>query len=222
MTFRCDAVLFDMDGTLVDSRIACENLLRAWAVRHGLNAELISAAAQGRTNRDIAREFTPHLTAEEEGARLDQEELFYREGNVAVRGAVDLVSALPVGSWALVTSASRQVAEMRLECAGLPVPAILISSDDVRRGKPDPEGYLMAAGQLGVKPERCLVIEDTPAGLEAARRAGMNVLGITTTFRASDLGATTCIADFTRLEVGQIEASGEPRFELCVTPGARI
>ncbi|MGI9073065.1 MAG: HAD-IA family hydrolase [Bryobacteraceae bacterium] len=211
-----------MDGTLVDSRIACDNLLRGWAVRHGLDAELISAAAQGRTNRDIAREFTPHLKPEEEGARLDQEELLYRDGNVAVRGAVELVSALPVGSWALVTSASRRVAEMRLECAGVPVPAVLISSDDVRSGKPDPEGYLMAAGQLGVESDRCLVIEDTPAGLEAARRAGMQVVAITTTFPAAELSAATCIADVTYVEVGQIEASGKPRFELRVSAGNRI
>lgn len=222
MIFRCDAVLFDMDGTLVDSRIACDNLLRSWAVRHGLDAELISAAAQGRTNRDIAREFTPHLRAEEEGARLDREELLYREGNVAVRGAVELVSALPAGSWALVTSASRRVAEMRIECAGLPVPTVLVSSDDIRRGKPDPEGYLMAAGQLAVEPEHCLVVEDTPAGLEAARRAGMQILAITTTFSAAELSARTCIADFTCLEVGQTEASGKPRFELRVTAGDRV
>jgi sugar-phosphatase len=222
MIFRCDALLFDMDGTLVDSRIACDNLLRGWAVRHGLNAELISGAAQGRTNRDIAREFTPHLTAEEEGERLDQEELLYGEGNVAVRGAVELVSALPVGSWALVTSASRRVAEMRLECAGLRLPAVLVSSDDVRRGKPDPEGYLMAAGQLGVEPERCLVIEDTPAGLEAARRAGMQVLAITTTFPAAELNTETCIADFTCLEVGQTDSSGKPRFELRVNASNRV
>lgn len=222
MIFRCDAVLFDMDGTLVDSRIACDNLLRGWAVRHGLDTELISAAAQGRTNRDIAREFTTHLTAEEEGARLDQEELLYREGNVAVRGALELVSALPVGSWALVTSASRRVAEMRLECAGLPLPAILISSDNVRRGKPDPEGYLMAAGQLGVEPDHCLVIEDTPVGLEAARKAGMQVLAITTTFPAAELSAATCIADFTCLEVRHIQASGKPQFELRVTAGNRV
>jgi mannitol-1-/sugar-/sorbitol-6-phosphatase len=222
MIFRCDAVLFDMDGTLVDSRIACDSLLRRWAVRHGLDAELISAAAQGRTNRDIAREFTPHLTAEEEGARLDQEELLSREGNVAVRGAVELVSALPAGHWALVTSASRCVAEMRLQCAGLPVPPVLISSDDVRRGKPDPEGYLIAAEQLGIEPEHCLVIEDTPAGLEAARRAGMQVLAITTTFPAAELSAATWISDFTCLEVGQTEASGKPRFELRVTADNRI
>jgi sugar-phosphatase len=222
MIFRCDAILFDMDGTLVDSRIACDNLLRGWAVRHGLNAEMISAAAQGRTNRDIAREFTPHLIAEDEGARLDQEELLYRDGNMAVRGAVELVSALPVGSWALVTSASRRVAEMRLECAGLPVPAVLVSSDDVQRGKPEPEGYLTAAKRLGVEPVHCLVIEDTPAGLEAARRAGMQVLAITTTFPATELSAATCIADFMCIEIGQTEASGKPRFELRVTADNRI
>jgi mannitol-1-/sugar-/sorbitol-6-phosphatase len=215
-------MLFDMDGTLVDSRIACDNLLRSWANRHGLDAELISATVHGRTNRDIAREFTPHLIAEEEGARLDQEELLYRDGNIAVRGAVELVSALPVGSWALVTSASRRVAEMRLECAGLPLPAVLVSSDDVRRGKPDPEGYLMAADRLGVAPERCLVIEDTPTGLKAAQKAGMQVLAITTTFPAAELNAATCIADFTCLELRQTEASGKPRFELRVTAGNRI
>lgn len=217
MTFHCDAVLFDMDGTLVDSRIACDNLLRSWAARHGLNAELIFAAIQGRTNRDIAREFTPHLVAEEEGARLDEEELLYRDGNVPVQGALELVSALPAGSWALVTSASRCVAEMRLECAGLPVPRVLVSSDDVRRGKPDPEGYVTAAKRLRVAPERCLVIEDTPTGLEAARRAGMAVLGITTTFPAAELSAATCIADFTCVEVGQAEGLGKRRLQLRVT-----
>ncbi|MGI8961907.1 MAG: HAD-IA family hydrolase [Bryobacteraceae bacterium] len=219
MTFCCDAVLFDMDGTLVDSRIACENLLRSWAGRHGLNAELISAAVQGRTNRDIVREFTPQLPADEEGARLDQEELLYREGNFAVPGALPVLSALPAGSWALVTSASGPVAEMRLECSGLPRPAVLISSDDVRQGKPDPEGYLKAAERLGVKPERCLVIEDTPTGLEAARRAGMEVLAITTTFPAAHLNAAICIADFTCLEIGQTELAGKPRLCLRVNSG---
>jgi len=214
MIFRCDAVLFDMDGTLVDSRIACENLVRSWAARRGLDAEVISASAQGRTNKDIVREFTPHLPVHEEARWLNEEELRYREGNVAVQGALEIVSVLPDGSWALVTSASRRVAEMRLECAGLPTPAVLISSDDVRLGKPDPEGYLMAAERLGVAPAHCLVIEDTPAGLEAARSAGMDVVGITTTFPAVELNATTCIADFTCPQVGT--ASGKLRLELRV------
>jgi sugar-phosphatase len=221
MLFRCDAVLFDMDGTLVDSRIACEKLVRGWALRHGLDAELISTAAQGRTNRDIIREFTPHLPVNEESVRLNEEELLYREGNVAIRGAVEIISALPTRSWALVTSASRPVAEMRLECAGLPAPAVLISSDDVRLGKPDPEGYLMAAERLGVAPEHCLVIEDTPAGLEAARTAGMQALAITTTFPATELNAAICITDLTCLEVRKTEVQGKLRFELRVTESVR-
>lgn len=217
MIFRCDAVLFDMDGTLVDSRIACDKLVRGWAARHGLDPELISAVAQGRRNRDLIREFTPHLPLDEESARLDGEELLYREGNIAVQGAAEILSALPIGSWALVTSASRAVAEMRLECAGLTKPAVLVSSNDVHRGKPDPEGYFIAAKRLGVAPERCLVIEDTPAGLEAARRAGMETLAITTAFTRGELNANTYIADFTGLRVANIEASGNLRLELCVT-----
>jgi mannitol-1-/sugar-/sorbitol-6-phosphatase len=184
MTFLCDAVLFDMDGTLVDSRIACENLVRAWAARRGLNPEVISASGQGRTNRDIVREFAPHLPANEEAAWLNEE-------------------------------------EMRLECAGLPAPVVLISSDDVRFGKPHPEGYLMAAEQLGVAPAECLVIEDTPAGLEAAQRAGMDALAITTTFPAAELNATACIADFRCLQVSETEMLGKLRLELRVRTGDR-
>jgi sugar-phosphatase len=145
----------------------------------------------------------------EESARLNEEELLYREGNVAIRGAVEIVSALPAESWALVTSASRRVAEMRLECAGLPAPPVLISSDDVGRGKPDPEGYLSAAERLGVAPERCLVIEDTPAGLEAARTA------------ATQLDAAVCIADFTCVEFRKTEVQGKLRLELRVTDSVR-
>jgi sugar-phosphatase len=110
---------------------------------------------------------------------------------------------------------------MRLECAGLPAPAVLISSDDVHRGKPDPEGYLIAAERLGVAPEHCLVIEDTPAGLEAARTAGMQALAITTTFPATELNAAICIADFTCLQVRNSRESATLRLELRVTESVR-
>ena len=222
MIFLCDAILFDLDGTLVDSTIACEMLVRGWAARHGLDAELISAAAQGRRNRDIVREFTPHLPAEEEGERLDQEELLYREGNTAVRGALEIVSALPEASWALVTSASRRVAEMRLECAGFPKPTVLISSDDVRSGKPDPEGYKLAAKRLRVFPVNCLVVEDTPAGLEAGTKAGMQVMGITTTFPQTELRVPTCIDDFTCVDVRSTRPPEQRRFEVRVASANRI
>jgi len=211
---ECEAILFDMDGTLIDSTIACEQLLRNWAVRHNLPSDHVITFGHGRRNLDVVRELTPHLPAEQEAEGLDQEELNYRDGIFAVRGALQLLSLLPVGRWAVVTSASRKVAHMRFACAGLPLPSVLISSDDVSRGKPDPEGYLLAATRLGVRPERCLIIEDTPAGVEAGRISGIQVLGITTTFGRDTLNCDT-IVDFTevtvnvgdgsalRLEVGQ-------------------
>jgi len=197
---NCDAVLFDMDGTLIDSTLACERLLRDWATRHNLSADYVVTYSHGRRNLDVVRDLTPHLAIEQEARRLDQEELDYRDGVIAVQGALQLLSALPEDRWAVVTSASRNVAQMRFACAGLPQPRVLICSKDVSRGKPDPEGYLLAAKRLRVRPEHCIVIEDTPAGLEAGRNSGMPVLGITTTFGPDALNCDT-IADFTAIKV---------------------
>jgi mannitol-1-/sugar-/sorbitol-6-phosphatase len=195
---NCDAVLFDMDGTLIDSTLACEHLLRNWAIRHNLAPDYVIAFGHGRRNLDVVRQLTPHLVVEEEARRLDQEELDYRDGMFAIKGALQLLSALPADRWAVVTSASRSVAQMRFACAGLPAPPVLISSDDVARGKPDPEGYLLAAKRLRFRPERCLVIEDTPAGLEAGRNSGIPVLGITTTFGPDALNCHS-IVDFSEI-----------------------
>ncbi len=200
MIIKCNAVLFDMDGTLIDSTLACERLLHNWATRNNLPSDYVVTYSHGRRNLDVVRDLTPHLAIEEEAKRLDEEELEYRDGVLAVPGALELLSALPADRWAVVTSASRSVAQMRFACAGLPQPRILICSDDVSRGKPDPEGYLLAAERLRIQPERCLVIEDTPAGLEAGRNSGIPVLGITTTFGPDALNCDT-IASFTGITV---------------------
>ena len=200
MIIECEAVLFDMDGTLIDSTLACEQLLRNWAIRHKLSADYVIRAGHGRRNLDLVREVTPHLCVEEEARRLDEEELEYRDGIFAAAGAQRLLSALPADRWAVVTSASRKVAEMRFACAGLPTPRFLVSSDDIKRGKPDPEGYRLAAQLLRVRTERCLVIEDAPAGVEAAQNSGMRVLGITTSFGAAALNCQA-IADFMDVRV---------------------
>ena len=119
------------------------------------------------------------------------------EGIVEVRGARALIDALgATAPWAVVTSAWRTLAEKRLRLAGLPVPEVLITSDDISHSKPHPEGYLLAAERLGVAPADCLVIEDAHAGIDAARAAGMTVIGITTTFRRDQLGCEWCIGDF--------------------------
>ena len=109
--------------------------------------------------------------------------------------------ALPPARWAVATSASAQLARVRLECAGLPLPEVLVSSELVKSGKPDPEGYLLAARLLQAAPERCLVIEDTPVGLQAGRAARMTVVGVSTTFSSEDLRAKFCIRDFSELTV---------------------
>lgn len=195
--FHGSAILFDMDGTLVDSMAHDERQWTRWAARHGLDPAPILKISHGRRTDDIIREVAPHLATEEEFARFGEEELSDREGIRAVPGAAALLRALPPGSWALVTSAPTRLAQVRMECAGLPLPGVVVSADDVKRGKPDPEGVLLAARRLGAEPADCLVIEDTPAGIQAARAAGMRALGITTSYSCTELRSTHCIRDFT-------------------------
>ena len=199
--FHGSAILFDMDGTLVDSMAHDERQWTRWAARYGLDPQPILKISHGRRTDDIIREVAPHLATQEEFARFGEEELSDREGIRAVAGAAALLSALPRGSWALVTSAPKQLAQMRMECAGLMLPSVVVSADDVQHGKPDPEGVLLAAQLLGVAPAECLVIEDTPAGIQAARAGGMRALGITTTYSCEQLRNEHCIRDFTNVRV---------------------
>jgi mannitol-1-/sugar-/sorbitol-6-phosphatase len=195
--FRCEAVLFDMDGTLVDSSLCVESTWRLWAGKHGVDIDALLAISHGRQNYDTIRQIAPHLETPEEIAFLVETEENCHEGIVEVRGARALIDALgATAPWAVVTSAWRTLAEKRLRLAGLPVPEVLITSDDISHSKPHPEGYLLAAERLGVAPADCLVIEDAHAGIDAARAAGMAVIGITTTFRRDQLGCEWCIGDF--------------------------
>jgi sugar-phosphatase len=203
LTFSCDAVLFDMDGTLVDSNACVEKLWREWAAPHNVDIGHLLSVCHGRRNRDVIRDVAPQLDAARESARFDAREILERDGIRAVTGAAAFLAALPPACWAVVTSASRELATVRLECAGLPIPDVLICADDVRRGKPDPEGYTLAARRLGVPPERCLVVEDTPPGLAAGISAGMKVLGVTTTHSREALSSAPCAGDFARVRVSR-------------------
>jgi sugar-phosphatase len=180
--FDCDAVLFDMDGTLVDSRHIVERMWILWATEHGLSVEAALALAHGRRTLETMELLAPHLATPEEAARLDALEAEQDGGETAMPGASRLLSALPAHRWAVVTSAARVLAWRRIGSVGLPSPPVLVGADDVVVGKPSPEGYLQAAARLGVDARRCVVIEDTPAGVEAGRSAGAKVIGLETTY----------------------------------------
>jgi sugar-phosphatase len=206
LTIRSRAILFDMDGTLVDSAPAVEALWRAWGERHGIALADILAVSHGRLSRDTIRDVAPHLDAESEAIALDSAAVTHREGVSALRGAAELLAGLQPHEWAVVTSAPRVLAEARLRFAGLPVPSCLIGNEDVRAGKPDPDGYLKAAARLGMAPQDCTVIEDTPAGILAGRGAGMPVVAIGTTFPAAELLGAPWVPDFTQITFDRVGA----------------
>jgi sugar-phosphatase len=193
-TYECDAVLFDMDGTLVDSREIVERMWIRWADEHGLSREAILAVAHGRRTLETMQLVAPHLATPEEAARLDALEALEDGGEVPVPGAASLLATLPPHRWAVATSASRALALRRIVGIGLPAPGVLIGADMVVDGKPHPEGYRRAAAELGVAPERCVVFEDTPAGVQAGRAAGATVIGLLTTYPALN-GCDAVVAD---------------------------
>jgi mannitol-1-/sugar-/sorbitol-6-phosphatase len=196
LTLTCRAVLFDMDGTLVDSTSVVERAWGRWAQRHGIPLEAVLAFSHGRPAIATMDRFLPghdHAAELLEMGRYEETEL---EGVLAVPGAVEIVRALHQHPWAIVTSAWRTLAEARVAAAGLPVPKVIVPVDEIRNGKPDPEGFLCAAGRLGVPPGECLVFEDTRPGIEAGINAGMQVVGILTTVPANRLRHRPLIRDF--------------------------
>jgi sugar-phosphatase len=197
----CDAILFDMDGTLVDSTACVVSTWRAWATRHGIEPEAVLAVSHGRQNGEVLRLVAPHLDTPEEHARMERDEEACRDGIVAVPGATEILAALPPDCWAVVTSAWRRLAEIRMGCASLPLPEVLITSDLIPQSKPDPAGYLAAAEALGIEPARCVVIEDAPAGIEAGQAAGMTVIGVATTFPRDRLDCELVIPDLRALAI---------------------
>jgi sugar-phosphatase len=192
--FGCVAVLFDLDGVLVDSTASIERTWRIWAGRHGLDAARIVEFAHGRRSEETLRAFASHLDADAEARELERIELDDAANVLKVEGASDLLAALPAESLAIVTSGTRAIATARMRHTGLPVPRVVVSADDVKNGKPDPECYLKAAELLGVAPESCVVVEDAPPGVRAARSAGMAVVAVATTHPASELSEADAVA----------------------------
>ena len=194
-----DAILFDMDGTLISSIAAVDRAWAQWAGEHGLDAATFRIS-HGRPARDLVEDLVPPAQVEVALARINALELADSEGVLALPGALALLDALPAGSSAVVTSATRTLALNRLAAAGLPIPGVVVTSDDVTRGKPDPEPFALGAALLGVDAARCLVVEDAPAGLAAGRAAGCATLAVDGTHDLGELDADAHAAG-----VGQVE-----------------
>ncbi len=202
---RCAAVLFDLDGVLVDSTGSVDRQWRIWAKERGIDEEKVIAIAHGVRAVEVIRTVAPHLDAVAEVQGLEKREAKDRDGVAVMPGALNLVRAIPDGLWCVVTSGSRYLATGRLRLAGIPVPKVMVTADDVVNGKPHPEPYLKGAELLGVDPKACLVIEDAPAGIRAAHAAGMKVLALTSTYQASALSE----ADSVIAKLEQIQASAD-------------
>jgi sugar-phosphatase len=188
-------LLFDLDGTLVDSRAVVERQWRRLCERLGLDFAEVLAVLHGVRSADVIRDFAPDADVEAEAAALDAAEQEDTEGLEVVRGAPEVLASLPAGGWGIVTSGHRELAEGRLRAVRLPVPGVMVCGDEVAKGKPDAEGYLAAARLLGAEPGACIVFEDAPAGIQAARAAGMRVIAITTTHAASALSGADVVID---------------------------
>jgi sugar-phosphatase len=200
--FSCAAILFDLDGVLVDSTGAVDREWRDWGRRKGVDGDAIMAIAHGVRTIEVIRRVAPHLDAEIEAAAIESHEAGDQTGVVVMPGALELVKSIPDGHWGVVTSGSRLLAANRLLYCGLPVPEVLVTSDDVTHGKPHPEPYLKGAEGLGFAAAECVVIEDAPAGIAAARAAGMRVIGLASTYKAEKLSeADVVVKDFRELSV---------------------
>lgn len=191
---ECSAVIFDLDGVLVDSTACIERHWQLWAAKHKLNLEKVLDAAHGRRTIETVRLVAPHLDSAVEAAQLEIDEAFDTNGVVEIKGAAELLRSLPPHQWAISTSGTRDTATTRINHTGLPMPNVLVTANDVTRGKPDPEPYLLAASQLGIAPSECVVVENAPAGIQAALNACMRVIAVATTHSATELTSADILA----------------------------
>jgi len=216
--FECSALIFDLDGVLVDSAGVVEQQWRRWAVARGLRAEPFLRVCHGRRALETIRMAAPHLDAEAEVEAFGPTDDAEAAAIAPLAGAARLLGALPADTWGVATSGTRRDAVARLYRAGLPEPPVLVCAEDVLRGKPSPDAYLLAAARLGADAAECLVVEDAPAGVQAARSAGMSVIGLTTTHSAEQISADAVAATLAGVYLGRVDraARGGQRLEILV------
>lgn len=185
-----------MDGVLLTSTPAVERVWRQWATEHGFDPDHVARLSHGRRSIETLAELhIPAADLEAENIEVERREIADTDGVFALDGARELLVSLPRDRWAVVTSATRPLAEARLRISGFSVPGNLITAEMVARGKPNPEPYLRGAALLGFAPRDCIVVEDVPPGIAAAKAAGMRALALTTTVNASELISADWIAN---------------------------
>jgi sugar-phosphatase len=184
---QCAALLFDMDGVLINSTPAVARVWRRWAIERGFNPEEVVARAHGRPSLTTVREYLPNADHEAENKEVERREIEDLEGVIPLPGALELLASLPPDRWTIVTSCTRPLAEVRIKAAGLPLPKKLITSNDITHGKPNPEPYLKGAALLGFPSAECIVLEDVPAGVRSGKSAGSRVVAFTTTVGKPEL-----------------------------------
>jgi mannitol-1-/sugar-/sorbitol-6-phosphatase len=183
-TIDCSAILFDMDGVLIDSTPAVARVWRRWATEHGFNPEEVVAHAHGRPSLTTVREYLPNANHAIENEKVERAEIEDLDGVVPLPGTMELLASLRRERWTIVTSCTRKLAEVRIRAAGLPLPGHFVTSSDIVNGKPHPEPYLKGASVLGFSANECIVIEDAPAGVRSGKAAGARVIAFQTTSTA--------------------------------------
>jgi mannitol-1-/sugar-/sorbitol-6-phosphatase len=208
---HASALLFDLDGVLIDSTPAVERVWTRWATEHGFDPADTVARAHGRPSLTTIRELLPKADHEAENRIVERWEIEDLDGVVPLRGVLDLLASIPPARWTIVTSCTRALAEVRIRRAGLPVPKKFITSTDIVHGKPDPEPYLKAASLLGFPATDCVVFEDAPAGIRSGKAAGAKVIAFRTTAEDSllhEAGADCILNNCADVRVNSISSDG--------------
>lgn len=185
----CSALLFDLDGVLIDSTPAVARVWHGWALEHNLDPQTVVRMAHGRPSRTTIRELLPNSDIDAADREVERREMEDLDGVELLPGARELLNSLPPDRWTIATSCTRALAEVRLRAAGLPIPSTLVTSSEVKIGKPDPEPYVRAAAKLGFDAHDCVVVEDAPAGVRSGKAAGARVIAFLTTMSREDLEA---------------------------------